>query len=374
MRRQISVGASPHRRLARGAPCRYDMKGKRRRAIHIIKVIRRIFLGLVLAFASASSLAPNSAAAAQEPAPVVVVGDLHGDFDAYFAILNEAKLIDAKGKWIGGRTILVQLGDVPDRGPGTKKIIEHMMKLEKQAMRKGGRVEALIGNHEAMNVTGDLRYVTPEEFAAFATKRSKKVRDAHFKSNFGALAEFYRKRDPALTDDAIKAAYEKDVPLGYVEQRLAWSPTGKFGAWVASHDAVLKIGDTLFVHGGISGKYASSSLQEINENVRTALKNAGGAILEDEAGPLWHRGLAEETAAGEADLESALAAFDVARIVIGHTPQLDGVKALYGGRVIAADTGASKVYGGARSFLRIDNAGIVANDNGKLSELPMVAK
>ncbi|MFN0023213.1 MAG: metallophosphoesterase [Parvularculaceae bacterium] len=308
-------------------------------------------------------------AAAETLPPVIAVGDVHGDYDAYFAILRAAGLIDAKGKWSGGKTVFVQLGDVPDRGPDTKKIIEHLMKLEKQAARKGGRVEALIGNHEAMNVTGDLRYVTPEEYAAFATAKSKRLRDAYFRRNFAALAEFYRGKDPALTDDGVKAAFDEATPPGYLEHRAAWGATGKFGAWVASHDAVAQIGETLFVHGGIGAAYAASTRDAINEAVRTALINGGGAILEDDAGPLWHRGFAQESAAGEAELAATLAAFGATRIVIGHTPQLDGIKALYGGRVIAADTGASKAYGGTRSFLRIDQTGIFANDNGVVTKL-----
>lgn len=302
--------------------------------------------------------------------PIVAVGDLHGDYEAYVAILSNANLIDKKGKWAGGDAILVQLGDVPDRGPDTKKIVEHLMKLERQAARKGGRVEALIGNHDAMMVIGDLRYVTPEEYAAFATSKSKRVRETYYKANAAALADFYRKKDPALSDEGVKAAFERDTPLGFIEHRAAWGPKGKFGAWVASHDAVVKIGDTLFVHGGIGAAYAAKSIEEINADVRAALKAGGGAILEDEAGPLWHRALAEETPAGEAELAAALAAYEVNRIVIGHTPQIKGAKALYGGRVIAADTGASKYYGGTRSFVRIDAAGVVANDDGVERPLP----
>lgn len=327
--------------------------------------ILRAVAGLV-----GAAIAASAQAAAEPSPPIVAVGDLHGDYDAYVSILRAADLIDSRGKWTGGDTVFVQLGDVPDRGPHTKKIIEHLMKLEKQAARKGGRVEALIGNHEAMNVIGDLRYVTPEEYAAFATGKSGKRRAAYFKANFATLAEFYRRNDPALTDDGVKAAFERDTPPGFLEHRIAWSPAGKFGAWVASHDAVAKIGDTLFVHGGIGAAYTTSTVLEINETVRDALTSGGSLILEDDAGPLWHRGLAEETPAGEADLAAAISAFGVRRIVIGHTPQIEGVKSLYGGRVIAADTGASKAYGGTRSFVRIDETGVYANDNGETRKLP----
>ncbi len=321
-------------------------------------------------FVALASIVLAARAAAAEPAPAIIaVGDLHGDYEAYVAILRSAGLIDKKGKWSGGDSVLVQLGDVPDRGPDTKKIIEHLMKLESQASREGGRVEALIGNHEAMNVTGDLRYVTRQEYAAFATSKSKRVRAVFFKKNFLSLAASYRLKDPALTDAGVKAAFEYDTPLGYLEHRAAWSVTGKFGAWVASHDAVAQIGDTLFVHGGLGAPYASMSLDAINAAVRAALINGGGAILEDAAGPLWHRGFAQESAQGEAELAAALTAFGAKRLVIGHTPQPGGVKALYGGRVIVADTGASKAYGGTRSFLRIEQTGIFANDNDVVTDL-----
>ena len=99
---------------------------------------------------------------------VVAIGDIHGDYDNYMAILEAAGLVNTRGKWAGGKTHLVQTGDIPDRGPDTLKIIEHLKKLAKEAKKKGGRVHSLIGNHEAMNVTGDLRYVTAGEFQAFA--------------------------------------------------------------------------------------------------------------------------------------------------------------------------------------------------------------
>jgi len=340
--------------------------------MHRSGIIRPIGVGLLFALAAGFFSAGGAAKAepVEASAPIVAVGDLHGDYEAYQAILREAGLIGKKGEWTGGKAILVQLGDVPDRGPDTKRIIEHLMKLEKAAKRKGGRVAALIGNHEAMNIIGDLRYVTPEEYAAFATRKSKRTREAYFKANAASLAEFYRAKDPTLSDAGVKSAFEKDVPLGYLERRAQWSPKGDFGAWVAAHDAILKIGDTLFVHGGIGAAYASKPIEAINDAVRAALLAGGGPILEDEAGPLWHRGFAEETPEGEADLVVALAAYGVKRIVIGHTPQLSGVKALYGGRVIAADTGASKAYGGTRSFIRIDGTGVAANDNGAARELP----
>ena len=108
---------------------------------------------------------------------VVVFGDLHGDYAKFHDMLVEAGLIDSRDNWSGGKTHLVQVGDVPDRAPDTRKILDLMIKLEPQARRAGGYLHALIGNHEAMNMESDLRYTTPGEFAAFATRDSAQVRD-----------------------------------------------------------------------------------------------------------------------------------------------------------------------------------------------------
>ncbi len=298
--------------------------------------------------------------------PVIAIGDLHGDYAAYESLMRQAGLVDARGRWAGGKATFVQTGDIPDRAPDTRKIISHLMKLEKQARRKGGAVVALIGNHEAMNMTGDLRYAVPGEFAAFATGKSKRVRDNYFKAHLAELQAYYRGRDASLTDEGVREAFYADAPLGYLEHRAAWSPTGEIGAWVSAHDAVHIVGDTLFVHGGVSAAYAAFSIDEINQRVRAALRGEGDrAILEDEAGPLWYRGLSAETPQGEADVAAATSAYGVARLVIGHTPNLEGVKSLYGGRVILIDTGISAAYGGVRSYLRIEGGKITAYNNGE---------
>ena len=62
---------------------------------------------------------------------LVAVGDIHGDYENYLAILEAAGLVDKRGKWAGGETHFVQTGDIPDRGPDTLKIIEHLDKLAK---------------------------------------------------------------------------------------------------------------------------------------------------------------------------------------------------------------------------------------------------
>src|SRR5271169_3556515 len=107
---------------------------------------------------------------------VVAIGDVHGAYDEFVSILQRTHLIDANTQWIGGSSVLVQVGDVMDRGPKARASLDLLMSLERQAEKQNGRVIALLGNHEAMNMMGDLRYTNVEEYQEFATDQSEKVR------------------------------------------------------------------------------------------------------------------------------------------------------------------------------------------------------
>ncbi len=285
---------------------------------------------------------------------VVAIGDVHGDYDQFFTLLQQSGLTDEKGKWTGGKAHLVQTGDIPDRGPDTRQIIDFMMRLEKQAKRAGGQVHALIGNHDAMNIYGDLRYVTPEEFEAFRTGRSARIRDAFWEQHAEEL-----QRSGKIADAAARAAWYEEHPLGYFEHRLAWGPNGDYGQWVMEHNTVVKVNDSLFVHAGISPRLARMSMGEINERVRAELKDfsllkEGLTIASD--GPIWYRGLAQ---GDEQELmphvDAALSHFGVKRIVIGHTPTAGTVIPRFGGKVVMIDVGLSEHYGGRLACLVIED-------------------
>jgi hypothetical protein len=309
---------------------------------------------------------------------IVAVGDLHGDFAAWRDILRGAQLVDADGHWTGGDTVLIQTGDVVDRGPDSLKLIQDIMRLQDEAARAHGRVIALVGNHEAMNILGDLRYVSPEDFAAYTNTRSVQLREDVYAANKMALEAAYRQHDPQMSSDAIKQAWFKVTPLGRLEHQIAWGSHGKIGRWIADNQAVALIDGNLFVHGGISPAYARMSIEDINRQVRADLSARAldiKSIINDPVGPLWYRGLAtpnadevdgppagapEATASTappeppvEDQLETLLSGYGAKRIVIGHTPILSGIAMLNGGRLIRIDTGISYVYGGKVSFLEI---------------------
>ena len=300
---------------------------------------------------------------------VVAVGDVHGSFDQFTTVLRHAGVLDAKNKWSGGKTHLVQLGDVPDRGPDTRRIMDLLMDLEKQARKAGGMVHPLIGNHEAMNIYGDLRYTVPEEFAAFRNSESERVRVAfweqHAQELKGKVSADYRQD------------WEKRYPHGFFEHRLEFSSNGKYGKWIRDHHAVIRIDDTLFLHGGLSPKYGSMTLTELNKRVRkelSDLKLIDGGIAVDPEGPLWYRGLATgDEAELSAHVDALLQLHGIRRIVIGHTPTDGSIVQRFGGKVLLADVGLSPVYGGRLTCLIIENGRAVALRGGVRQELSLSA-
>jgi hypothetical protein len=291
-------------------------------------------------------------------ARVVVFGDLHGDYAKFHDMLAEADLIDARDNWSGGKTHLVQVGDVPDRAPDTRKILDLLIKLEPQARRAGGYLHALIGNHEAMNMEGDLRYTTPGEFAAFITPHSASLRDRYYAAVVAALKAHPPSEGPPKFDAAFRAQFDADHPLGWVEHQIAWSPQGIYGRWVLTHPAIIRIDDALYMHGGLGPEFVPFDYEVMNKAVIAALNHQPEAkdgphdILWNEQGPLWYRGLAQhEEAAETANVAAILARYHVSHIVIGHTKQYTAVNARFGGQVILTDVFAVNRCVDPRAFL-----------------------
>jgi len=332
------------------------------------------FLAAVL-FSGAAVASPEDAIGGTSPPPerIIAVGDLHGDFNAWEAIAREAGLADARDNWTGGKTVFVQLGDVTDRGPNSLEIIESQRKLQAQAPKSGGRVIFVMGNHEAMNVTGDLRYVHPGEYDAFKDEKSEARIKGTWKANEKAILAFYHERQPELSDKQIKELWFAANPPGKLEHRRAWQPGGDLGRWAAGLPAVIQIGDTLFAHGGLSVERALEPLGDINGSIDAALaegEEVDRTAVDDPLGPLWYRGnvIREEGDAArpsiEDELAQVLAYHSAKRLVVGHTPSIKGIRASANGQLVQIDTGISSYYGGPRSFLEITADQLVAHECG----------
>ena len=319
----------------------------------LIRSVGLLLGAFVLAAPPAHSAAPQR---------IIAVGDLHGDYDAWIAIARAARLIDGANRWSGGTATLVQLGDITDRGPHSLRIIRSLQQLQREASAAGGRVVVILGNHEAMNVLGDLRYVDPGEFAAFVDQRSPARRERVYMANRQKLEAAARATNPKIRPSQVRDQWLAQTPLGWVEHRAAWGPSGELGRWAARNPAIAKIGDTLFVHGGLSAEYARFPLDEINRRAAAAMSSADQSptsVISDELGPLWYRGLVlREGPSGarlpvEQELAAVLAATGAKRIVVGHTPSLKGVIVSHGGRLVRADTGNSRHYGGTLGYVEI---------------------
>jgi hypothetical protein len=335
-----------------------------------------------LLIAVAVFMAPVDARSEPTTQRIVAIGDLHGDHDAWQAIAKAAGLVDGKGKWAGGSSTLVQMGDIVDRGPDSLHIIRDLMKLQREAPKRGGKVIVLVGNHEAMMMTRDLRYVHPGEFAAFADADSKVRRDKVYEANKPAIQAAYLARVPTLSPEAIKGQWAKTYPLGRIEYQLAWRPDGELGKWALANPAVVKLGDSLFVHGGISAAFAQVPIEEINRQAAAALKAEDAtptAIINNPQGPLWYRGLIIRNDGDDAtvapipagatapltidqEIDLVIKSFGVRRIVVAHTPSRAGIIEAAGGKLWRIDSAISRAYAGTPAYLEIVGDRVTAHN------------
>ena len=282
---------------------------------------------------------------------VVAIGDVHGAYDRFVEILQVAGIIDGGLHWTAGKTHVVQLGDILDRGADSRKALDFVRRLEREAEKAGGRLHLLLGNHEVARMLGDLRLTAPGEFTAFATPGSESVRE-----------KAITLMKPATDEE--RAQLIEQLPLGSVEMRQAFGRDGEYGRWLRDLPAVVKIDQIVFVHGGISPAVGPMGCAAINEQVHRDLtsdidKTRAAPLASLTArvdGPLWYRGLAQEPDAFAPQIGDILARMSARAIVIGHTVATTGrITPRFGGRVIQIDTGMQPAYaqGGRASALEI---------------------
>jgi hypothetical protein len=306
-------------------------------------------------------LAP-AALAADDPcnigdvARVVAVGDVHGGYDNFVSVLRMAGLVDKKAHWSGGEAHLVQNGDLLDRGTEARRVLDLMIRLEKEAKNAGGRVHALLGNHEVMNMFGDLRYVSPEEYESYRTPKSVERREHLYEDVLKAARERAKATGQELDEKAFRKKFEEEAPLGFVERARAFKASGEYGRWLRGLPVVARVNDVVFVHGGLTPEVAALGCRTINDTVHREIttdydktrQDPQAALATGANGPLWYRGLASEDEATLAPkLEQVLQAMDARAIVVGHTVTKTGqIQERLGGRIVMIDVGMSPVYDG----------------------------
>jgi diadenosine tetraphosphatase ApaH/serine/threonine PP2A family protein phosphatase len=283
---------------------------------------------------------------------IIAVGDVHGAYDRFLEILKIAGVLDADAHWAAGHAHVVQLGDIVDRGPESRKVLDFVRRLEREAQTAGGQLHLLLGNHEVARMLGDLRLTMAGEYAAFATADSVTVRDSYLKT----LKPGHLDREQLI----------QQTPPGFVELRQAFGRDGEYGRWLRQLPVTIKIDGFQFVHGGISPAVAPLGCQAINDQVRREMTNdldkTRAAPLVTLAarpdGPLWYRGLAQEPDTFAPQIDEILAKAHARAIVVGHTVTPSGrITTRFDGRVIEIDTGMQPAYvqGGRASALEIRN-------------------
>jgi len=195
---------------------------------------------------------------------IVSVGDIHGAFDNLVSIMQKTALLDENNNWIGGKTHFVSTGDLVDRGPDSRKVMDLLMKLEKQASDAGGQVHILLGNHEVMNLIGDRRYISKEEYAAFIPEESLSLRKKQF--------EIYKKRNNINTNGKAKIEFKKNYPPGYFGLHQAFGGDGIYGSWLRSKPFMIVINKKLMVHGGLSKSSGDLGLAGVNTILSNDMK------------------------------------------------------------------------------------------------------
>ncbi len=336
---------------------------------------------------------------------MVALGDIHGDLDNLRLVLRTAGLLDAQDHWTGGRTTLVQTGDRIDRGPDSRRIMDLFMKLQDDAAASKGRVICLLGNHEVMNIVGDLRYVSAEDFRSYVDGDSEKRRQDAYQQ----YARWVKQRGEGVPAQA-EAEWMSRHPAGFIERREAFGPQGKYGKWLRKQPAIAQVEGKVFLHGGISPALASVPIDRANRRVRQELElfdDAFNLLVERRAilpfftleemttaaqqetarlkqelaaasgpgpseaaeqenlqhrlrvletflgypswltmhpdGPLWFRGFAEwDDSELAARLPSLLAAYHAKAFVVGHTVQPGRIRTRLDGKVFLIDTGLAQ--------------------------------
>ena len=262
------------------------------------------------------------------PPRIVAIGDVHGDLMAAQAALRLAGATNGRNRWIGGDLVVVQTGDILDRGDGEREILDLFSRLQDEARRAGGAVHLLNGNHELMNSYLDFRYVTE-----------------------GGLEEFgdMVRIDPT---DSLLASLEPEERV----RGAAFRPGGPMAMKLARQPTALVIGPNVFVHGGVLPYHVEMGLDSLNGTVQSWLRNEvpQPEWIRGDLSPVWTRLFSDQPDVAACDtLALVLEGLGVERMVVGHTVQRTGITAFCGGRVWCVDVGISAHYEGRLEVLEI---------------------
>ncbi|XP_057834530.1 shewanella-like protein phosphatase 1 isoform X2 [Cryptomeria japonica] len=308
---------------------------------------------------------------------IVAVGDLHGDLVKARQALRIAGVLSADGHdcWTGGSTVLVQLGDILDRGEDEIAIMSLIRSLTMQAEIYGGAVFQVNGNHETMNVDGDFRYVDhgafdeAEDFMEYCNMHGDDW-EAAFIEWIKVCEEWKARRK--VTSNGWTNWNLLKIPKGIQERSFLFKPGGRLACELARHGVVLKVNDWVFCHGGLLPHHVKYGVQKMNKEVAhwmRAENNNNKGIQEKIPfiatrgydSVVWSRLYSQETLGTDRRnfqicgiLAATLDLINAKGMVVGHTPQTTGANCKCNSRIWRIDVGMSSgVLGAVPEVLEI---------------------
>lgn len=308
---------------------------------------------------------------------LICIGDVHGDFTKLKEFLELGGVYDsASDKWCGDNTIVVQCGDVLDRGSEELLCFDLLTRLSQQAAQEKGAVILLWGNHEALNAGGMFHYTTD---------------DVEYEETIGSLIDKQLKTKQwrlqyAGNQPARWAAYE---PMG---QGLLAHPL------LANMKIAVKVGKTVCVHAGLTSTHLDqfggitgmnqqaqqwmtdsyygqknnnlgdyTSMEQVNDDVNARAQRQastlpvvlGGGGAAGDLSPVWMRDYSSPNDAppkspkAQQMMDGALLHLQADRMVMGHTVQRQ-INCALNGKAWRVDVGASKgVMNGTPEVLEV---------------------
>ena len=289
------------------------------------------------------------------PSRTVIIGDLNGQCSLLRRLLIGLKLMRRDERWCGGRSVLVQMGDVPNRGGSAREAMDLLVRLRDEARQAGGDVYWLLGNHEVMSTLRHEAYVSSDEYLEFADvediERFQGERTRYLYELLGS-SDTVGVVEPL--GGRLRAWEEANAP-GRALYRAAMGREGPYGRAIRNLPIAFKLGPLLFVHGGLSPTWAEYGLESLEEQARSEwllkpeyyqqLDPQG--VFRDPHGPLWHRAYCVgDTATVRHDLQEALRLVEATQMFVGHTRTdsvVDGSLSVpllrHRGRLVMTDVG-----------------------------------
>mgnify|MGYP001598471619 CR=1 FL=1 len=303
---------------------------------------------------------------------IVVIGDLNAAYDALVEILRGTKLVNRNLDWTGGTAELVQLGDIFNRGSGATQALALLLRLQRQARKRGGRVTVLLGNHEAMTALRHEGYCTEGEYLAFATAAERRAWPARVHR---AMRRLIRQRPHGVVlpiEPRLEAWKIEHVP-GRTALRRALGPRGKLGRALRALPVAHVSQGSLFVHAGLLPAWAKLGLEGLDQLAQQEWAQGGRGLwtlpkkglFRSGSGPLWDRSLVRGGPDARRALTQSLALVGAQRMIVGHTQtaSLPGgreghIHVQARGRLISVDVGLSSGPQSPRTALILEgNAG-----------------